>query len=329
MSVQAPTEPRLLGSGQAPKWPDCSVSGPKAILEKLPQLSVLIVGDICIDRWCHYSPAHAEPSRETGIPRTAVIRTETTAGAAGTIANNLASLGVGLVSVLGAIGDDGFGVELARALAARGISSEPMVRTPLIQTFTYTKLINNDTGAEDLPRVDFINTADLPLAVEAMLIQRFHEIAPQFDLIVVSDQAETASGGVVTPKMRDVICSHAAAGNLVWVDSRRRAEHFRHAVVKPNEDEAAEASTRALGHVDMQALRRHMESPLLIVTHGGEGAAVFDDTGERLIPGARIANPVDICGAGDSFTAGAATALKITGSAEEAVRFGNLIASIM
>ena len=297
------------------------------LLGKIRRLRILIVGDICLDRWCRYSPAHSEPSRETGIPRTAVIRTETTAGAAGTIANNLAALGVDCVSVLGAIGDDGFGFELERALAARGISSEPIIRTPLIQTFTYTKLINCETGVEDLGRVDFINSADLPLEVESQLIDRFLQIADAFDLIIVSDQAETAAGGVVTPKMRDAICRHAER-NLVWVDSRMRAEHFRNAVLKPNECEGEAASMRALGRVDFEAFRKHLKSPLLVVTRGGSGASIFDDAGERLIPGAKIANPVDICGAGDSFTAGAATALKVTGSADEAVRFGNLIASI-
>jgi sugar/nucleoside kinase (ribokinase family) len=37
---------------------------------------------------------------------------------------------------------------------------------------------------------------------------------------------------------------------------------------------------------------------------------------------------VDICGAGDSFSAGAALALKVTGDPVAAVRFGNLVASI-
>jgi sugar/nucleoside kinase (ribokinase family) len=41
-----------------------------------------------------------------------------------------------------------------------------------------------------------------------------------------------------------------------------------------------------------------------------------------------VANPVDICGAGDSFSAGAALALAVTRDAEEAARFGNLVASI-
>ena len=33
-----------------------------------------------------------------------------------------------------------------------------LVRDPDLPTFTYTKLINVETGVEDKPRVDFINT---------------------------------------------------------------------------------------------------------------------------------------------------------------------------
>ena len=42
----------------------------------------------------------------------------------------------------------------------------------------------------------------------------------------------------------------------------------------------------------------------------------------------RIEKPVDICGAGDSFSAGAALALFVTRSPLLAARFGNLVASI-
>jgi sugar/nucleoside kinase (ribokinase family) len=38
--------------------------------------------------------------------------------------------------------------------------------------------------------------------------------------------------------------------------------------------------------------------------------------------------PVDVCGAGDSFSAAAGMAFAISGSAAEAARFGNFAASI-
>jgi rfaE bifunctional protein kinase chain/domain len=297
----------------------------KKTLAAFRSLRVLVVGDVCLDRWCRYDPSLALPSRETGIPRTAVISTEVTPGAAGTIANNLASLGAGRIAILGMAGDDGFGYELRRALVSRGITPDLLVDAPGIPTFTYTKLINDVTGAEDLPRVDFVYTRELPAAIDRELVARFELAAPEFDVILVSDQAETELGGVVTPAMRKAI---SRADALVWVDSRLRPELFRGVVVKPNRDEADAACMRALDRIDYPELRRRMESPALIVTHGDKGALVVLENGEHWVATHPAENPVDICGAGDSFSAGAAMTLKVTGDAVEAARFGNLVASI-
>jgi len=300
------------------------------ILAAIPRLRCLVVGDVCLDRWCQYDPALALASAETGIPRVAVVGTEVTPGAAGTVANNLAALGAGRVDVLGVVGDDGFGHELRRALSARGISPDLLVSTGSAATFTYTKLLNTATGEEDLPRIDYINRHPLSAEVDRELAARFEQAAPSYDVVIVSDQAETDQGGVVTPAMREAVVRVAAAHPeiVVWVDSRRRAELFRGVIVKPNEEEAQAASTRALGRVDFPALYRHMNARLLIVTHGGAGAEIVDGAGVRWVGTERVEKPVDICGAGDSFSAGASMALKASGDPEAAVRFGNLVASI-
>src|SRR5205085_603844 len=63
------------------------------ILRALPDLSALVIGDICLDRWCKYDPNLALASAETGIPRTAVVSDVCTPGAGGTVAANLRALG--------------------------------------------------------------------------------------------------------------------------------------------------------------------------------------------------------------------------------------------
>ncbi len=299
------------------------------ILAEFPKLRALVVGDVCLDRWCRYDPALADPSRETGIPRIGVVETEVTPGAAGTVANNVAALGA-RVGVLGLTGCDGFGHELAEALRARGIASDLLVRSQRVSTFTYTKLINCLTGEEDLPRIDFVNTLPLPDDLDREMVRRLESAAAEYDVILVSDQAETDQGGVVTPAMRKAIASIAIAqpDTVIWVDSRMRAEHFRGVIVKPNRQEAEAASHRVLSRVDYAELRRRMEARLLVITHGGEGALVVDDHGSSWVPTRCVENPVDICGAGDSFSAGAALALKVTGDPAAAARFGNLVASI-
>jgi rfaE bifunctional protein kinase chain/domain len=298
----------------------------RPILDGIAGLRALVVGDICLDRWCRYAPAASEPSRETGIPRIAVVRTEVTPGAAGTVANNLKALGAREVAVLGVIGEDGSGFELKRALSERAISSDLAVSSDSIPTFTYTKLINIETEVEDRPRVDFIYSQPVPARTEEALLERLRDVWERFDVVLVSDQAETEVGGVITQRLRGALAELAGSSptKVVWVDSREHAERFRGVILKCNLDEAEAAVQRA----NASDLRTHTQSPLLVITHGKLGALVVDEAGEHWVATVPVENPVDICGAGDSFSAGAALALAVTRSPVEAARFGNLIASI-
>jgi len=297
------------------------------LLTKMAGLRVLIVGDLCLDQWCRYDPALAERSAETGIPRLAVTQTECTPGAAGTVAANLRSLGVGQVSVLGVVGDDGHGHQLLRALNLLDIGTDLVLREREVPTFTYTKLINAATGAEDQPRVDFIFTGQMPAAVDATIASRLCDYAQHFDVICVSDQAETESGGVVTQSVRHVLEDLARGGMLIWVDSRKRIELFECCVLKINEEEARDALVRARC-ATLTQLRQHANAPLLFVTCGGEEVRIAGHNGEIRVPTRRIPNPVDICGAGDSFTAGASCSLALGVNPETAAHFGHLVASV-
>lgn len=300
------------------------------ILEAFPNYSALVVGDICLDRWCKYDPAIAEPSRETHIPRIGIVSTETTPGAGGCVASNLAALGVGRATVLGVLGRDGYAYELTQALNARGISTDLLVSSDEVPTFTYTKLINAQTGVEDLPRTDFLNVRPLPEQVEKEVLAYLTEFAPTFDLIFVSDQADTKRGGVVTQCVRELLENIAQSNpdKIIWVDSRVRVERFRNMILKPNEREANAASIALFGEVDYRRLHTHSNSKLIFVTKGSGGVLVVDERAQTLVPARAVEKPVNISGAGDSFSAGAALALAITGSPIQAARFGNLVASI-
>jgi rfaE bifunctional protein kinase chain/domain len=301
-----------------------------ALIESFKNAKVLVVGDICLDRWCRYDPKQCMPSVETGIDRIGVVETVVTPGAGGTVANNLASLGTGKVAVLGAIGQDGFGFELERALSRRGIDYHLLVATPRMQTFTYSKVINKETDLEDQPRFDFINTRPLPSEVEDQLIVNFSAAYKNFDAIVVSDQAETAAGGVVTPALREVIVDVAERNpnKVIVADSRNRIHEFRNCIAKPNQAEARVASQRLFGEVDFRRLRQALGDKPLVITCGGEGVELVTPTEEKRIPAVPIGHPIDICGAGDSFGAGLALALNGGAKLEDAVRFGVMVSSV-
>lgn len=112
------------------------------------------------------------------------------------------------------------------------------------------------------------------------------------------------------------------------MDSRLRAHEFRKVILKPNEQEAGAACRALFGKRDYAALRAKTEARCLIVTLGERGAVVFDVEGERTVANMPPKTPVDVCGAGDSFSAAAGMAFAISQSGVEAARFGNFAASI-
>ena len=299
-------------------------------LEPDGRIRALVAGDIRLDRLCRYDPDSAEPSRETGIPRTAVISTEIAPGAGGTVACQAVDLGAAEVAVLGVVGCDGSGYELESALAARGISPELLVRANA-PTFTQTRLINCQTGKEDLPRIDLVTSRPLPEEAERELISRLEETAPKYDVVIVSDQAETAEGGAVTPGVRDALSRLAqfhGGRTTFWVKSPKRAEQFRRVIVQVNREGAREACMRAFEDVNYFGLRHTTRAPLVFITHGSDGALIAHLRGLEWAFARSIENPVDVRGAGDAFSAGAALALKATNDPQAAANFGNLTAEV-
>jgi sugar/nucleoside kinase (ribokinase family) len=127
--------------------------------------------------------------------------------------------------------------------------------------------------------------------------------------------------------VRDELNGLASKGAFIWVDSRRRIERFPHAVLKVNDEESREALQRT-GCTDCSDLRSRVQAKAVIVTHGGDGVGIFEEKGNRLVETARVPNPVDICGAGDSFTAGAACAWAAGATLDQAARLGHLVASV-
>ena len=246
----------------------------------------------------------SDPSRETGIPRTRWYRSRSLPGAGGTVANNLAALGVGRVAVLG-VRWRGWPRSRTRASLERSAASNPISRygAPQIQTFTYTKIINQATGIEDRPRIDFINISPILIEIEREILDRLQQA------IEVRRNPDRRPGGNKSGRRGDPGGAATAGGSGAEVSGEdhlgrfaARIAQFRNVILKPNQQEAAVACNG-----DYSAWRRSAGAPLLMVTHGSEGVLVVDDAGERWVKTKTIEYPVDICGAGDSFSAGAAT----------------------
>ena len=158
------------------------------ITARYARLRVAVVGDYCLDRYLEIDPARTETSLETGRTVRNVVRVRAQPGAAGTILNNLAALGVGTLLPVGFCGEDGEGFELQRALAALpGVRLDHFRPTPTRRTFTYCKPLVVAAGRppEELDRLDSKNWTPTPAGVQADLVSRVNTLIPAIDAVMV------------------------------------------------------------------------------------------------------------------------------------------------
>src|SRR6266566_4663218 len=130
------------------------------ILLGIPELAVVVLGDLFLDRYLDIDADLTEPSVETGLDAYQVTCVRSYPGAAGTVVNNLAALGVGKIHVISVIGDDGEGYELRQALARMpAVSTTYLLANAGRRTPTYTKPMLAETGKlpRELNRLDIKN----------------------------------------------------------------------------------------------------------------------------------------------------------------------------
>ncbi len=313
--------------------PPLTTAAVERILAALPALTVAVVGDLYLDRYLDIDARLTEPSLETGLDAYQVVRVRPLPGAAGTVINNLAALGVAAVRPVAVIGADGEGTELRQALAALGVVHlDGIVERPERRTPTYTKPMLHQPGqpARELNRLDIHNRTPLPAEVERRVIDLLEDAWQRCDALVVLDQVSLPDCGVVTGGLRRRLAELGASAPGRWVlaDSRARIDLFRNVCLKPN----ARECLAAVGGDDVEsaarALARQAGRPVFC-TRGEQGILLARPEGEPvLVPGYAVTGPTDPVGAGDSTSAAILCALAAGEALETAAAFGNLVASI-
>jgi len=289
------------------------------VLAALPAARVGLVGDLFLDRYLDIDPALDEPSVETGLTAYQVVGVRSFPGALGTVMNNLSALGVGRIVPLTVIGDDGEGYELRQALTRlRGVDVSMVIVSGERRTPTYTK---PTVAGRELNRLDLKNRTPTPSRLEDAILALFPKLIARVDALIVLDQVGEENCGVVTARVRGAICVAAAArpGLFVLADSRARIGDFRHVTVKPNEAECGSDTLGLAQRVGGAVFCTRGERGIEFARPGGEVASV---------PGYAVTGPIDVCGAGDSCTAGLVAA-KLAGLSDvQAASFANLVASV-
>lgn len=310
------------------------------ITTKYPSLSIGVVGDFCLDRYLEIDPAKQETSIETGLPVHNVVNVRSQPGAAGTILNNLAALGIGEIYPVGFAGEDGEGFELRASLRNRcGVRLDHFWQTDQRRTFTYCKPLVVEPGKPplELNRFDSKNWTPTPALLQGRLIDSTADVAADSDAMILMDQVELPETGVITSRLLEAVgCIVRELPYLpIIADSRRGLRGYPPVCLKMN---SAELSGLAdcPGHADPEQLKAvatalaRKQRRTVFVTLSERGILGASPEGQvEHVQALPVRGLIDIVGAGDAVTANLIAALAAGATLRESQEIAMAAASIV
>ncbi len=242
----APIAPdKLLADGSATERQLASA------LESIARPTILVVGDLILDRYVWGSVERVSP--EAPVPVLRIEREEVRLGGAGSVIANLVRLGANVIP-FGVIGEDAPAGEFRRVLAELGVPDDGIVveRGGRPSTVKTRLLASN----QQLLRVDAEVTAAYPREVEDALAAKIEAAAATADLILCSDYDKGLFAGGLLGR----IAALGAGGDRpvpVIADPRKHEDYERYRGlwgITPNRRETELATGSSIGSRD-DALR--------------------------------------------------------------------------
>ena len=273
------------------------------LLPVAPNVHVLVVGDIMLDRYIHGRTDRV--SREAPVPVVQVDGSEDRLGGAANVALNVAGLGA-RCTLVGSIGDDPTGQTVSNLLEDAGIETDLVVvdgwRTTLKE-----RLVSMQ---QQIVRMDFEQPLPAEFADEVLTRTARHMAAA--DVLIIEDYDK---GAVADPQR----IMAAASRNSLPVIADPKFKPFSAyrgvTILKPNrpEFEAALGYWPEEGDLPTAGcgLASASGAAAIALTRGGDGMTVFEATGAcQHVPAVSV-DVYDETGAGDTVAAtlGVCTAL--------------------
>jgi rfaE bifunctional protein kinase chain/domain len=304
------------------------------ILNDISRVKVAVIGDFCLDAYWFIDEAMSEISIETNEVTRPVAKQRYSLGGAGNVTNNLAAMGIMDIRAFGVIGTDPFGAEMVRIMKETGIKTENLIiQEENWATHTYAKPYIDD---RELNRVDFGNYNALSEETAHRLIDYLKKELTDVDIILINQQVPS---GIHTDYFKPLLAQVILDSPLKTfiVDSRNFNDFYNGAIRKMNDTEAMrlcgiikkpdEVVPRSEVISAAEQLFERYGKPLFI-TRGSRGSLTIDEKGISEIPGLMILSRVDTVGAGDSYLAGAASALAAGYSMNDAATIGTYVAGV-
>ncbi len=298
-------------------------------LDFLNRISVLIVGDVMLDRYLWGDIRRISP--EAPVPVVEIDRETHTAGGAANVANNLVALGV-RCELFGVIGADASGDELQALLRERNIIFDPRLARASAPTITKTRIV---AQRQQVCRLDKESKSAAYSIEEPALLELLAEKAAQYDAVIISDYAK----GVITqPVIETLRKVRAENKNFLAFDPKpsRSLDLAGMDLLTPNRGEAMQLAgfssqsreTPDLDELVEKVIARHRPA-CLVITLGEQGMLLRKSDGTMRHFPTVVRQVADVSGAGDTVIATLTAGLAGGLSPEDAVDVANIAAGIV
>lgn len=306
----------------------------REILDRIKNVKIAVYGDFCLDAYWILSPGGSEVSVETGLQAQAVARHYYTLGGASNIVANLAALEPAAIRVIGVVGDDIYGRELTRQLAALHVdTSSLIVQRENFDTVTFAKRYLHD---EEQPRIDFGFLNRRSPETDAALITGLRSALETCDALIFNQQVP---GSLANDAFIDAVNAlfDEFTEKIVLFDSRHYSHRFTNVFRKTNDVEAAilNGVDATPGDVisleDIKAYAQNLyarSGKPVFVTRGPRGILTVDGAGLHHAPGIQLLKKLDTVGAGDTTMSALGLCLAAGVPCPEAAHFANLAAAV-
>jgi len=305
-----------------------------SILGKIKAVKIAVYGDFCLDAYWIMDTRQSEVSIETGLQAEAVQKHYYSPGGAANVVANLSALSPAQIKVIGVVGDDIHGRELAAQLQHLGAHTDALfIQQENFQTYAYLKRYVE--GVEE-PRIDFGVYNRRSLETDALILASLQAALETCDALIFNQQ-------VVGSITNEVFVEKANAlfeqynDKVILVDSRHFNDRFSTIYRKVNDVEAANLNgiqvepRTMLPRADVlqygQALYNQSQKPVF-VTCGARGITAFDGSGHHEFPGLQLTTQLDTVGAGDTVISAITLCLAAGISPKDAAQFANFAAAV-
>jgi D-beta-D-heptose 7-phosphate kinase/D-beta-D-heptose 1-phosphate adenosyltransferase len=297
-----------------------------AAIRRLSKTSVLVVGDVMLDRYAYGEVQRISP--EAPVPILTVERETAMPGGAGNVVRNLTAVNAA-VAFVAVVGDDQAGSDLTGRVGGQpGVEPWLLVQSGRATTVK-TRYVAN---GQQLLRADQEDARPIPAKLADRMLRIARDGMVATSITVLSDYGKGLMAGTVAKQLIDV--AHQT-GRRVIVDPKG-LDYSRYAgadIITPNRRELSEAtgmpiSTEAELVAAARVLRAAHGFGAVLVTRSEDGMTLLDDHGAHHFP-AEAKEVFDVSGAGDTVVATLAAGLAGGLELPVAVRLANVAAGIV